>query len=565
MRRAIARALGVAMLLGATWAASGARAEAQRRVPVQVVEVSGDRAYVQPGASDGVRLGTTVRIGRRNLEVVAATAQYAAVIVGDDRPDIGARGVAVVRATEERGAERLTPPRPLRAFRGQWPEPRRPSETQNPDRVPLGESLASRKLRLSLSTAAALIAPTTGRGDAVGWASVRARVHAEPFEDVPFSVDADAALQIWAASNLSSRAGASSQPWVRVRELRASYGDETDFFASLGRLRYAASTIGQLDGLRIQTPSFDGFTIGAFGGFVPDPLEGKPLFDAARFGLEAAFRLPDTELRPMVFLVGSGSVFDGQLDERRLSGVVSLYPGESRIGGHFEVSLFDSDNPWNAGEVELTAAGIDGTLRIDDFHIGARADMRRPERSLWLASYLPADFLCARTPGAPGTPSANETCSSQYEPRYLGALDAGLEIGRFAVAAGGTLLYVGEQDELDQLGGWLSLRAVRILDVLHADLSGMVSTGALIETFAGRVELGVSLFHDALDVSAHYRPSLTRYHADTDRFVDHMAGGSLRVSPSAVLDVTLDVDFLAGRDMDAMVALAGVTWRPELL
>jgi hypothetical protein len=563
MRRFAALAL---VALGVLEGGASVCAQDQRRVPVEVVDAAADAVYVQPGSEAGLHRGAIVRIGERRFEVRAVTRQYGVVDVGERRVPLGARGTAVVRAERAETGQRLPAPRPLAAFRGQWPDATMPATEQRPDFVPLGESLAERKLDLALSTTVAMAIPYLGGGTGVGYGDLRARVHAEPFDDLPIAFDADAAVQLWVASNLDARSGRESAPYVRVRELSAAYGEDAGFFAALGRLRYAAATIGQLDGARVQSPAFGGgFTIGAFGGFLPDPLEGKPVFDAARFGLEAAYRAPEHELAPMVHLVGSGSTFGGALDERRVAGVVQLFPGESRIGGHFEVSFFDPDNPWDAGEVELSAAGIDGTLRLGPFHLGARGDMRRPERSFWLASYLPASFLCARTPGAPSTPSANETCASQFEPRYLGALDTGLTLEHFAVAAGGTIIYVGEQDDLDQLGGWLSVRGIRLFDIARAELTGMVATGLFLETFALRLDVGAEVLKDVLDVSVHYRPAITRYRADVDRYVEHMVGGAIRVSPLPELDVTLDVELLESRDAHAFLGLVGVTFRPDLL
>lgn len=244
---------------------------------------------------------------------------------------------------------------------------------------------------------------------------------------------------------------------------------------------------------------------------------------------------------------------------------MQLFPGESRIGGHVEVSFFDDVNPWNASVAEVSAAGVDGQFRRGPFHVGARADLRRPERSLWLASYLPASFLCDRTPGAPGTPSANETCASQYDPRYLGSLDIGLDYEHFAVAGGGTLIYVGQESDLDQLGGWVSIRGVRLFERGRAELTGMAATGWLIETFALRLDLGAEILPEVLDVSVHYRPGYTRYAADVNRYLEHMVGGSVRVSPMPVLDITLDVDVLESPDAHTVLGIAGVTYRPDLL
>jgi hypothetical protein len=554
--------LALCLLVVVAAAAPTLGAEAQRRrVPVRVVDVSGGRAYVEPGAVAGISRGDRVLIERRRYEVVGVTASYATIEVPPVGIALGARGFAIVRRDAQSGeAVRLDPPRPISAFRGQWPDLTLPASEQQPEYVPLGVTTAEQRLDLALGVGGAALVPLDGRGEAIGQVVVRAQVHAEPIEGTPLSFDADAAFQAWMAPNLDARAGRPSQPYLRVRELQIAYGQTADFYAALGRLRYAASTVGQLDGLRLQSPSLSGITVGAFGGFVPDPIDGVPSFDASRFGLEAQFRLEDHALRPMVSLVGHGSLYDGAIDERRLTATVDMFPGDSRIGAHAELNLFDSDNVWGADPVELTAAGVDGTLRLGVFRAGARFDMRRPERSRWLATYLPPSWLCARAPGAVGTPTMNEACTGQFEPRLLGSADVGVELDRFAVTAGGTLIHVGDQGDLDQLGGWVSARTVRLFGVARADLTVTVQTGQLIESYALSAGVGAELVPGVLDVSIHYRPALTRYRADIDRYFEHMVGGGVLLTPMDELDISLDVDALTSRDIDALLVL----WRPRL-
>ncbi len=546
---------------------SAAEAEAQerRRVRVQVVDVSGDRAYVEPGANEGISRGDRVLIQRHRYEVIGVTSSYATIEIPPSGVELGARGVAITRrdaGTEEEVA--LPPVRPLAAFRGQWPDATLPASEQQPDYVPLGVTTAEHRLNLALGVGGAAMLPLGGQGTGIGRVAVRAQVHAEPIQGTPLSIDADAAFQAWMAPNLDTRAGRPSQPYLRVRELQIAYGQTADFYAALGRMRYAASTIGQLDGLRIQSPNFSGITVAGFGGFVPNPIDGAPNFDTSRFGLEAIFRMPEHPLRPVVALVGHGSLYNGAIDERRLTATVDMFPGESRVGAHAEINLFDADNPWGADQVELTAAGVDGTLRLGVFRAGARFDMRRPERSRWLASYLPPSWLCVRVPGAPATPTENETCTGQFEPRMVGAADVGVELEKVAVTAGGTVIQVGQKDRLDQLAGWVNARAVRLFDVARADLTVMVTTGELIETYAIRAGVGAEIIPGVFDLSIHYRPALTRYRADVDRYFEHMVGGGILLTPLPELDVTVDVDGLTSRDIDALLVLAGVVWRPSL-
>jgi hypothetical protein len=43
-----------------------------------------------------------------------------------------------------------------------------------------------------------------------------------------------------------------------------------------------------------------------------------------------------------------------------------------------------------------------------------------------------------------------------------------------------------------------------------------------------------------------------------------MVGGGVLLTPMDELDISLDVDALTSRDIDALLVLAGVVWRPRL-
>jgi len=563
--RAVTRLLAALILSVLPLMTAGPAAAQRRTVRVRVIDVSGGQAYISPGGDAGLSRGDRVSITRRRFRVIAVSATYAVIDLGQRLVERGARGTATIATSrrDEEG-ERLRAPRPVSAFRGQWPDITLPASEQHPEHVALGVASGDQRLALALSSDGMALIPLGGEGDALGRVTIRTRMHAEPIESVPLAIDADAAFQVWMAPQLGARPGNASQPYLRVRELQVAYGAASDFYAALGRLRYAASTVGQLDGLRVQSPDAGGFTVGAFGGFVPNPLDGVPSFDMSRFGVEAKFRLPDSELRPMIALVGHGSTYGGAIDERRLTATVDMFPGDSRIGAHAEINAFDGNNSWGADEVELSAAGVDGNLRLGVFRAGARFDMRRPERSNWLSAYLPPSWLCVRTPGVVGTPPANEDCAAQFEPRYFGSADVGIELNELAVTAGGTIIQVGESGDLDQLGGWVSARAIRLFDIARGDLTFMASTGALIETFSLRAGVGAEVIPDVLDLTIHYRPALTRYRADLDRYVEHTVGGGVILSPTPDLSFNLDVDGLTSRDIDALLVMAGVIWRPSL-
>lgn len=530
-----------------------ARRRGRRGVRVTVVDVAAGHTYVSPGESGGLHLGATVRIGRQSYRVSAITESYAVL---DGAAEIGATGSATVRArTDEGDAERLPPPAELAAYEGVWPSARRPSETQHPDPVPIGSTSRSRRLRIDASTGGYGMFPIRGGTDPVGRVETRVRVHAQPFSDVPFTIDADAAVQLWAGREVAM--STRSRPNLRVRQLQIAYGTQTDFYAALGRLRYAASTLGQLDGIRLQTPALGPITVAGFGGFVPDPQTGEPAFNVARFGLEVTYRDVESDIRPVVSLVAQGSVFDGQPDERRLSGSFHFFPGQSHIGGYVELTNFDRDNPWNAAVVEVTAASLDATLRFDWFHVGARASMRQPERSKWLASLFEPGWLC--TPLLNGGHGPND-CSRYYDMRLSGNAEAGIEVDDVALDAGATVLHVGARTDLDQLGGYLTFRAVRILGFGHVSVSGMVSNGHVYETYGGTASAGAEIIPETVDFTLRYRPAWSRYSVDNDYFLEQVFGGRVLVRPIPEIDIILDADGLLGRQLDAFLIQLSTAW-----
>ena len=343
-------------------------------VEVTVVDVAGSRAYLQPGAQGSVRRNATVTLKGKDYRVTQASASYAVIEIGDDPVHEKDKGRASVVAEEEEKAPELPPPKPLSTWEHAWTAQPAPAAAQEPRYVPIGAAERDRRYDVTLSLAGGGIVPLGSQpGSALAFGELRARVHAEPFA-APAAIDFDGSLQQWASSDLSSRVGGTTRSVVVVRELLASYGSG-GWFAGLGRMKYAASTLGTLDGARMEAPLGAGFSVGAFGGFLPNPLGGEASLTAQRFGVEARYHRPDLDLRPEAALVANGSTFGGALDERRVSGMFGVYPGASRFGGHFEVSAFDANNPWGASPVEVTAAGLDQSIRIGAFELGSRFDL----------------------------------------------------------------------------------------------------------------------------------------------------------------------------------------------
>lgn len=543
-------------------ASTTAFAEQQKlhRVKVQVVDIGGGRAFLTPGAESGLEKGTEVVFRPLRLKVSAVTSSYAVVELEENTLKIGRRGVALVREKADRDADlphREVPP-PLESFHGSWSEALPPSTEQQPEHVPLGRVRGQRvNVALSVGTAASI--GLQGQSSIVR-GDLRARLLAEPIKGVPFRIDADIAGQFWYSSDIDQRDGDASRPYLRVRTLQLSYGEVDRFYTALGRLRYAASTLGMLDGLRIQSPSLRGVTIGAFGGLVPHPFTGIPDWHAGRFGAEVAYQNASSKLRPMAALVFHGSVFGGSIDERRLSLSTGLYPGDSRVGAHVEAAFHDKVNRWNVPVAELAAAGIDGSYRISWFEVGGRFDMRRPERSRWLDSILPSSWLCTATITSTGEP---EPCAGVDDTRYFGSLDTGFRFDRGSVHLGATLLHFADTQGLDQVGGFIQGRLNRILGVGRVGASFMVSHGSLLDTYAGRLTVGGSFFRGIFDVSLHYRLSFSRYEADIEGWWGHLFGGAFLVHAIPDLYISLQTDGVVGRDLNALMLQALVTWSPS--
>jgi hypothetical protein len=527
-------------------------------IDVTVVEVAGTHAYLQPGARGGVRRGAKVSIGGKSFVVVDATDSYAVVDLGKETVHEQDRGKTSLEPEEAAQKVELPKPHPLATWEQAWTEEPAPASKEAPRYVPLGEGERDRRWDVRLLAAGGALVPL-GHGTAIGQSELNARVHAEPIT-APLAFDLDVSVQRWYAGNLDARDGGPARPLIWLRQALVGYGSG-GWYAGAGRMLYAASTLGALDGARVAAPLGGGFGIGAFGGLLPDPLSGAPAADAERFGVEATFSRPDLSLRPESALVVHGSTFGGKLDERRVSGVFGLYPGLSRVGGHFEVSNFDRDNPWRAPSVALTAGGLDASVRFGPVELGVRGDVRQPVRSQWLASFLPLTWFCRTVPTAGGP----DVCDGSVSTRALGELDAALDLGNAGVTVGAQTI-----GDLSQSGGapdakgvFASGRVLRIARVLRVEASGNIATGSYLDMFGGSAGPGVSLFGDTLDASAYYRYAGIKYAAGTSA-TQHGVGSTVLVFPRAELLFTVQGEAIAGDDVKALQLFGTALWRPKL-
>jgi hypothetical protein len=533
-------------------------------IAVAVVETAGSRAYVQPGATAGVLRSATVTVRGKEYPVIESSDSFAVVEMGDEPLREQDKGWANPVAQEEQKPVELPKPRPLDTWKQAWSSEPAPADAQEPRFVPLGEAERSRRFDVRFTLAGGGVIPLGGQvGSSLGEAEFNMRLHAEPLE-APLALDVDASLERWVAPDLATRVGASTRPVLFVRELLAS-DTLGSLYAGIGRMPYAASTLGSLDGVRVTSGVGSGLSIGAFGGLLPNPLSGAPSSDAQRFGVEARYTRPDFDLRPEAALVLHGSTFDGRLDERRVSGLFGFYPGASRLGGYFEVSGFDANNPWKAGAVELTAAGVDQSIRLGPFEIGGRFDIRQPERSRWLATFLPTSWFCTTVPAPGSNPIAPESCTGSVDTRATGEVDVGVTVDNVSLVVGGlTVTDLTQTAEPNMLGGFATARVLRIDRVLRLELSGNYSRSTYVNLSGGTAGPGLTLLDDKLDVSGYFRMNVLKYASDNMSLLQDGIGGNIVILPSSEVLFTLQVEGIAGGDARAFTTFGTVTWRPRL-
>ena len=257
-------------------------------------------------------------------------------------------------------AKRLSPPRPPEAFTGQWPDAVLPSTRQSPAPVALGRARVRRACMSQCS------ARRIGARDGTSQdGSVEGRVDriVRPAEDRPLAADLDVAGRLYLSGSIAARTRRCSCG------LPSCATATRDPRFALGRLRYAASSLGMLDGGRaaLHTGNVE---LAAFGGLVPDPLERQAGYGRARFGAEAIYDRVDAPWQPRVAVTAYGSTWQGSVDERRLSVVSSASHEALRLDGWAELQSFPSNNQFDAKALELTGAGTTVEWRKRGRHAG---------------------------------------------------------------------------------------------------------------------------------------------------------------------------------------------------
>ncbi|MDH4283069.1 MAG: hypothetical protein OEV36_10490, partial [Myxococcales bacterium] len=529
------------------------------RVTVKVVDIAGGRAYLMPGEAAGVGIGSVVVLRDRRYRVVGATAKHSVIEMQERELRVGMTGKASA-STARSATASLPKPKPLDAYENQWPEPVLPATKQTPEYVPLGSWSAEKRIDLSVSTdVGGTIALSAG--ESFGRAALRTQLHAEPFEQ-PVFFDVDLAVRSWFGGNINDRPGNASRPLLAIRELQFGYGTPESPQVGLGRLPFVAVGVGRLDGLRVRSPSWGGFSIGAFGGTVPNPIDYLPTLNVARFGVQLAYQNESLESQPFVGLSVHASMFDGELDERRLNLEFDVFPGNARVSGQVELSLHDGVNPWQAPRLEVSAAGLDASFRVGLFQLTGRFDRRLPERSLWLTAYLPLGYLCNTVPDPATSVGDQIVCDNSRDARYFGGLDASWSFSKFALHAGANVVRSETAAEYNQLAGYLQGRVLRIADIAWMDVSVAAYSGSFVSDYAARLGAGVDIRRIA-ELSAYYRVSLNQYDADPNRWLQHSAGGILYLALRDDLDLGLRVDGMFGQDVSVLVLSSNLTWRPS--
>jgi len=545
------------MLLWLAVSAPAAHAAAPReRLELQVVEVAGGRAYLSPGVGRGVRLGSHVDVGRQRYRIVASTRKYVVIEVGARALTRGQRAVAWVTPEEVKSFATRPQPKSLHAYEGKWRAPALPADGQSPRFVPLGVVGDGRRSRAAIVLDHSRTMPLSGPGEAIARTRLRALLHAQLSRS--FSFDADAVVELWRADDLDLRRGAASRPLLNVRQLELGYRGET-LQAAIGRLRYAATTLGMLDGARASASLGEHWGIAAFGGTLPDPLDSSPETDTSRFGGELFWHGEVSRSPARASLTAQGSRFDGRLDERRLTAIGEVYPKFGRLGARAEVSMFDRENPWNADPTELTALGGDASFRTGALRFGLQLETRRPERSYYLAAALPPGYFCV--PGTVSGSAAREGCLGG-DRRSMALLTAAWDSEYWTIDGGGSAVTTSVA-AAEQASAFVNLRRRDLFGLLRFDAGASVSSGSLLESAALNVSVGAAFWQDRLDASVYYRPNVLRYRANSEQLLEHGTGARLWWAVFDDFDSSLSADLLTGPDVDVLFVQAALAWRPR--
>lgn len=526
------------------------------KIEVKVTEIAGGLAYVTPGADAGLRPGQTVAFAAGELAIVEVTATTAVVRIGTTAIGVGDRGSVTGVAQAGAQVSRMPPPRPPSTWTAQWPAPVLPSTQQSPVAVPLGQGRPPGRLHARVLATGMFTPRSSSSGErrsigGDGDARARLIVSYDLWQGRPLAADLDVTGRLY-SRGFDTAAGRTP---IAVRTAQLRYGPAPDPTVALGRLPWAATGVGMLDGVRAAA-HLGAFELAGFGGMIPDALDGKPSTDAARFGAEAIYDDPRGAWQPRVALTAYGSTWNGTLDERRLAAEAEVSHGGVDLDGWVEAQQFPGDNPWGAHSVELTGAGLGGEYRRRGIHAGADVAMLRPERSLRLAAQLPASWLCTRPLGTsdPGACVGDELWA-------WATASAGFSTRRFAIDAGGSVGTThGTERFVDASAfGRLELRGLPRRGRIFG--GGWFGRTTFVDFAGGELGAGGAIT-TGLDVTASYRPEVLAYEARTSTWLTHTGTLEVRWSNRVDLDVGAAAIATTGPDRSTLTLLATLAWRP---
>lgn len=515
------------------------------RVTVRVVDGAGDTSYIEPGAASGLKKGMKAHFGGRDVTITECTDKTCAVHA---TLPIGTTGVADATPVAAGGApagEKLPAPKPLGEFKDQWPEAVRPATQQKVEAVPLGETASRGDNHLTIYGHMFGNLDKDGSG---GQIEARLVGTFDRISESALGADVDAAIRLFGTG---SDSGAKIPFFVRAAMLR--FGDPNDPSIALGRLRYAATAVGMLDGGRAAF-HVGHLELAAYGGIVPDPVSGAPDTGASRFGAEAIYDSP-TGWHPHLAVNAHGSTWNGAIDEKILSVAGAAQKDSVYLNGWSDIQMFDAGNPWGAPSVDVTGAGASGEWRHRGSHVGLDFTFLRPERSMRLAAALPQSWLCA-TKALPG--KMPETClGSDY---WLAAtFSGGLAGSGYTVDAVGSIGTTQSLDTQNDVSGYVRTELGPREHRAILAISGGHSSFAAWEA----ADLGVAISPSRqTDLAVTYRPERLDYAAQTDAFVLHSLVVDLHYNVSAAFDFALSALGTTGADRDVLALLTTFAWRP---
>ncbi len=533
------------VLVAAVVAGSAQPARADR-LAVSVVEIAGANAYLSPGRAAGLGPGSHVELHGRDFVVIGATEKFAVIDRAGSPLAIGEAGIANATPSRLDRDEKLPAPKPLEAFRDQWPTAELPAATQHVAAVALGAGAAAGRSRLTITSTLSGGLDSAGTN---GELETRAIGSFALSSQQPLGADVDAAFRLFGDGwNAHER----TPLFVNAAQLR--WGDPADPNVLVGRLRYAATSLGMLDGGRAMLHVGD-LELAAFGGVLPDPVSGHPDTDASEFGAELVWDRARSAWQPRVALTAHGTTWDGAIDERVVSVAASAHHDAVLLDAWADAQMFSADNPWNAPTIDLTGAGATAEWRHLGSHLGIDLTFLRPQRSLRLAAALPADWLCARAP-QPG--NIAESCLG--EDYWLAATASAGKSGHgWSVDAVGSIGETrGVASGYDTSGYVRAELGPRVVRFVLAPAGGHDNFGAWVAT-----DIGVATAPSRqLDLAVTYRPERLDYVAAAGATFVQALVTELHWSVTPSFDVAVSAVGSIGGDLNVLDLITTLAWRP---